>query len=180
MMKFQRYGIEMEALQPKHLEMVRLWRNNEMVRLKMQYQEIISQEAQHSWFNTIDNALNHYFIAYHNNTAFGLFHIKNISLHDNKGEAGAFVADEKYLGHANAALAILALMDFAFFELKLDTLEAKYHPSFKEIKALNEQLGYEKITDETDGFIRAEVSRERYLERTGRLRAQFKTTTHIS
>lgn len=179
-MKFQRYGVEMERLKARHLEMVRQWRNSDLVRLRMHFQGIIDEVSQQTWFSGINNERNWYFVAYSNEVPFGVFHIKNIDVHTRVGEAGAFVGDERFLRDAYAARAILALMDFGFLELCLDALEAKYHPSFKEIKTLNEQLGYEMIADEADGFIRARVSRERYLEKTGRLRSIHHTTSHTS
>ena len=179
-MKFQRYGIVMERLQAKHLEMVRTWRNSELVRPRMQHRELIDETAHQAWFAGINNEFNWYFVAYSDETPFGVFHIKNVNSTTKTGEAGAFVGDKRFIGDMQAASGILALMDFAFLELGLAALEAKYHPVFAEIRMLNEQLGYEMIAEEKDGFIRARVTKEQYLEKTARIRDAQSPISHIS
>jgi RimJ/RimL family protein N-acetyltransferase len=163
-MKFIRYGIALERLQTKHLELVRGWRNDDSVRLRMQYQETITPEAQTEWFNKLDDECDWYFIAFRKEIPFGLFHIKWINWQTKTGEAGGFVGDSTLIGGVEPALAILALMDFAFFSLHLSYLEAKYHSRYEAITALNRQLGYEVIAQGEDGFVRTHVGAERYLE----------------
>jgi RimJ/RimL family protein N-acetyltransferase len=154
-----------------HLEMVRQWRNSEWVNSRMQIRGKIPREAQEAWYAHLHPRRDWYFIALLDKTAFGLFHVKNIVWEEKKGEAGAFVGDPGLIGGPHAASAVLALMDFGFFVLGLQKLEAKYNAEFTAIKTLNAQLGYRVFAEETDGFIRAEVTAERYLETAGRWRA---------
>jgi RimJ/RimL family protein N-acetyltransferase len=169
-MQWIAYGICHERLEAPNLELVRGWRNADFVRSRMYYQNEISQVEQIAWFETLDSRRDWYFVAQDQDVPFGVFNIKNIDWLTRTGEAGAFVGSLQDIGTSEPALATLALMDFAFFVLGLDFLEAKYHPQFREIARFNEQLGYEVVADEPDGFVRARLSTERYLTIAGPLR----------
>jgi hypothetical protein len=169
-MRFHRYGIDLERLELKHLEMVRLWRNQNEVRLRMRYQEEISAASQAEWFEKLDTHNDWYFVAIQNEKPFGLFHIKDIDWSRRVGEAGGFVGNPELIGATESGLGILALMDFAFLVLDLDRLEASYRRSYPEIVLLNQQLGYEIFADGPDDFVRARVSAADYLRATEKLR----------
>jgi hypothetical protein len=170
-MRYRRYGLELERLEPRHLEMVRGWRNREGVRLRMQYREVVSPEAQARWFTELDPTNDWYFVASRNRNSFGVFHVKQIRWHEKSGEAGGFVGGIESIGAAETGLAILALMDFAFVQLHLEWLEASYHPEYKQIEALNRGLGYEVFERHKNGFVRARVSRSRFLAATKAVRS---------
>ena len=165
-MRYLRYGIELERLETRHLDLVRQWRNQESVRLRMQYKEEISPAAQAKWFNTLDIHNDWYFVAVAKQITFGLFHVKKVRWERKTGEAGGFVGNPKWIGGVQAGMAILALMDFAFFKLGLELLEATYRPDCREIETLNLQLGYEVLQHQSNGFVRAQVNCERFLAAT--------------
>lgn len=169
-MRFHRYGIDLERLEAKHLEMVRRWRNHESVRLRMRYRQEITPEMQTDWFNKHSRENDWYFVAAHNELPFGLFHIKEIDWQKKSGEAGGFVGYPELIGGLETGLAILAMMDFGFSQLHLDFLEAKYYSGYEEIVRLNQQLGYEIFETAPDGFVRARVSSDYYLHATEKLR----------
>jgi hypothetical protein len=169
-MRYLRYGIELERLESKHLELVRQWRNQESIRLRMQYKEMIGPVAQAKWFNGLDVQNDWYFVALAKQTSFGLFHVKNVRWEKKAGEAGGFVGNPQWIGGGPAGLAILALMDFAFFKLGLELLEATYLPDCREIETLNLQLGYEVFRYQSNGFVKARVNCARFLTATKELR----------
>lgn len=169
-MQYHRYGITLQLMEEQHLDMVRQWRNSDLVRSRMHFRDTITEEAQAAWFAGLNRNDNFYFVGFIKEQPFGVFNIKNIRWTERTGEAGAFVAHARFVGSPEPAFAILALMDFAFLELKLALLEAKYNPAFKAIYALNQSLGYEVMEAEEGGFIRARVSAGRYLQVTGHLR----------
>jgi hypothetical protein len=170
-MIFSRYGLDLQRLEPGHLEMVRQWRNAPWVRDHMQFRENITPESQEAWFSRLRLRRDWYFVAHLNTSPFALVQVKNVDWKEKKGEAGAFVGDTGYIGHPQAALAILSLMDFSFFILGLQRLEAKYRLDLREIAMLNRQLGYQVIASEGDGFVRAAVDVSRYLQVTGKSRS---------
>jgi len=169
-MQFIRYGINLERLHLNHLEMVRQWRNSNAVRTRMHYQEKISPQQQISWFEQLSLLNNWYFVASVNQNPFGLLHVKNINWEKLVGESGAFIGDHVHVGDVETGLAILAFMDFAFLILGLDQLTAKYHPGFKKTVDLNNMLGYTVTDEESNGFVRASVTLENYLQKTSALR----------
>lgn len=169
-MRFHRYGIGLERLEAKHLEIVRLWRNQKTVRLRMRYQKEISTAEQVDWFKKLDTHNDWYFVAIQNEKPFGVFHVKEIDWRRNAGEAGGFVGHPELMGATESGLGILALMDFAFFVLGLDLLEASYRRSYLEIVLINRQLGYEVFAEGPDDFVRARVSADGYLRATDKLR----------
>lgn len=169
-MVFYKYGIHLERLEQRNLELVRQWRNNDFVRSRMIVKETISADAQVTWFAQLHQRNNWYFIASSNKSPIGVFHIKNINWEQRSGEAGAFVCHSKFIGQVVTGLAILALMDFGFFALGLDYLKAKYHPAFSAIVLLNNQLGYEVCMHHANGFVEARATIEQYLKSTVLLR----------
>jgi len=169
-MRYQCYGIDLERLEAKHLEMVRQWRNHDSVRLRMRYRQEITPEMQTTWFRKLSSQNDWYFVATSKELPFGLFHVKEIDWQKKGGEAGGFVGYPALIGELETGLAILALMDFAFFNLQLAFLEAKYYSGYEEIVRLNQQLGYEIFAAAPDGFVRARVSTDHYLQATEKLR----------
>jgi len=169
-MRFLRYGIELQRLEARHLEMVRQWRNHESVRLRMRYQEEITPAAQVEWFKGLDPYNDWYFVGEHKQRPFGLFQVKQIDWSRKVGEAGGFVSDAELIGGIEPGLGILALMDFAFLVLGLESLEASYHPDHREIVRLNSQLGYEIFATCSDNYVRARVTAAGYLSAAAKLR----------
>jgi UDP-4-amino-4,6-dideoxy-N-acetyl-beta-L-altrosamine N-acetyltransferase len=161
-MAFTRFGITLDRLEYRDLEMVRQWRNSDWVRPFMRFQEIVGPADQSRWFEGLDAARDWYFCARLDARPFGLFHVKAIDWVARMGEAGGFVGDPRLVGRPESACATLALMDFAFCVLELRALEAQYRISLRNVMRFNEQLGYEILHD--DGvFVRARVTGDGYF-----------------
>lgn len=169
-MHFTRFGITLERLEPKHLELVRQWRNSSWVRPYMQYRAFITAEQQVQWFNSLDTRRDWYFTALLQEKPFALFHIKRVDWKINCGEAGGFVGDPRFIGRPEPAQAALALMDFAFLILQLQCLRARYRASLKRIVSFNKQLGYRVELEDAQGFLYATVTSEQYFVSASRLR----------
>ena len=159
---FTHFGITLQRLEAVHLEMVRQWRNGPWVRPYMRYRAFIEPPQQIQWFEALDPICDWYFTAVSNDTRFALFHIKDIDWEAKCGEAGGFVGDPRFIGRPEPAQATLALMDFAFHVLQLQSLRARYRVNLSRIVHFNQQLGY--IADrEEEGFACARVTSERYF-----------------
>jgi UDP-4-amino-4,6-dideoxy-N-acetyl-beta-L-altrosamine N-acetyltransferase len=163
-MRFVRFGITLERLQPAHLELVRHWRNSDWVRPYMRYRTMIQPAAQKAWFENLDPERDWYFCTEVAGRPLALFHVKSIDWQRASGEAGGFVADPGFIGRPEPALATLALMDFAFLVLRLDSLEAQYSAALRRVVRFNQQLGYRVFRREPEGFVRAQVGAERYFK----------------
>lgn len=169
-MVITRFGISLEKLKETHLDSVREWRNQDFVRAHMQYSEVIDEATHRHWWAGLDAINNWYFIGSRNSDPIGVFHIKNINWKLETGEAGAFVSGPEWVGHPDTAMAILAIMDFAFFVLGLKILEAVWNPTFADIDLLNTGLGYTAKETLNNGFIRGVCSSDSYLITTKQIR----------
>jgi len=162
-MRFTRFGVTLERLKRKNIETIRRWRNSDWVRPHMRWQHLIEPRDQECWFRSLDPRKDWYFEASSGAQPFGLFHIKEIDWRGRRGEAGGFVGAPEHIRIPSAAIATLALMDFAFVLLGLESLEAQFNPELHRVANFNRRLGYRVYRCEEDGFVRAEVTAERYF-----------------
>ena len=162
-MRFICYGVTLERLSDQQIETIRAWRNSDWVRPMMRYRDVISPEQQRAWFDGLDACRDWYFCTSTTDRPFGLFHVKGVDWSARSGEAGGFVGERDRIGGPEAARATLALMDFAFAVLELETLNATYRGDHHAIKTFNAGLGYEIRARDTDGFVAARVTADRYF-----------------
>lgn len=149
-MKIQRYGLVLETMREEHLEMIRLWRNQDYIRSRMQFQKVLSSQDQLQWFHGLDSQSNLYWVILNADYPIGLVHIKNMD--GESGEAGVFVGEPSFLETAQPMLAILVMMEVAFYLVGLKRLRAKiHHENYKAIR-FNKDLGYELEPNQPDGF----------------------------
>lgn len=140
--EFTKFGITFKPLSEANLEMVRIWRNSDDVRLFMRYQEIITPEQQKSWFDKINNKYNYYYLVYDRNEPFGLFNIKDIDYNRKTGETGSFLRNRSYWGSDLAGRASLGLGYFAFETIKLDSLFCHILKSNNAVINFNKHQGF--------------------------------------
>lgn len=171
-MRLQRYGVTLETLKPDHLEMVRLWRNQDFVRNNMQFQEELSREDQEKWYATLDMNQNLYWIIRAHAYPIGLIQIKDVDLQNSSGEAGIFVGEPSYLEMPQPMLAILFMMELAFFALELKKLRAKIRTGNQHAISFNQKLGYKLLPDQHEEFQYYEVSEGEFSLATARIRSQ--------
>ncbi|MEZ5084188.1 MAG: hypothetical protein R2750_12200 [Bacteroidales bacterium] len=144
-MKLIRYGIILKRLTINDIEMVRKARNS--VRHLMDYKEYITPEMQLSWFKSIDNPHNFYYIINYQNEPVGVIHEKNTSLEPgikyDDSEGGIFMFEEKYYSSPAPVFAALILIEKGFYIFG-DT-ESVIHIISGNEKAIrfNKSLGYE-------------------------------------
>lgn len=170
-MQVVKYGIVLESLTDKDLELVRSWRNVDHVRLNMKYQNIISQEMQFNWFNSLDKTRNLYFIIKKNAKKIGVVNLKEISWDIGIAEAGIFIGETEYLNTLSPILATICIMEFAFDILNLKSLVAKIGVSNYTAMLFNEGIGYKKQSQQLDNnFHNYEINSENFLEATKNIR----------
>ncbi|MBL4669826.1 MAG: GNAT family N-acetyltransferase [Flavobacteriales bacterium] len=167
------YNIQLTLLKESNLEMVRLWRNMDEVKEYMEFREHISSSKQKKWFKELDNLRNKYFVIKYEKENIGLIHIKNIDFDTLIGEAGIFIGVSHYVKTMVPMQAILCLMDFAFFELKLKSLKAKVKNENEKAFIFNKELGYEKEQKTLNGFTYLEVDKVRYLKKNDKVRTFY-------
>ena len=151
-MRLQRYGIELESLVEDHIEMVRLWRNQDFIRTNMQFQELLSRDDQQKWFHELDQERNLYWLIRFNEYPIGLIHIKNLTDDLSSGEAGIFIGEPSYLEMPQPMLAIIFMMELAFEALGMKELKAKIKNGNQHAIRFNQKLGYQLVPDQTEVF----------------------------
>lgn len=171
-MRLSRYGIMLEQLAPDHLEMVRLWRNQDFIRKNMHFSEILSRDDQERWFSELDLEKNLYWVIRTNKYPIGLIHIKDLEVESLTGEAGIFVGEPSYLEMPQPMLAILFMMEMAFYALGLKSLRAKIKSGNTVAINFNRKLGYELVPNQPEGFQYYKVDLANFETATAKLREQ--------
>ncbi len=161
-LEFTKFGITFKPLSEANLEMVRIWRNSDDVRLFMQYQEIISPEQQQTWFQQLDKSTNYYFVAYQNEIPFGIYNIKDVDFNMGIGESGVYLKNRNIWEGDISMRGTLSILIFAFEILKLKTLRCHVLKSNKKVLVYNEQMGFQ-INEKVDN----EISYELLLNKEG-------------
>jgi UDP-4-amino-4,6-dideoxy-N-acetyl-beta-L-altrosamine N-acetyltransferase len=154
--EFTKFGITFKPLSEDNLEMVRIWRNSDDVRLFMQYQEIITTDQQQTWFQKLDKSTNFYYVAYQNEIPFGVYNIKDVDFNIGIGEPGVFLKSRNIWETDCSMRGSIAILKFAFEILKLNSLKSNVLKSNKKVLAYNQQMGFE-INEKVDNNISFEL-----------------------
>ena len=166
-MTIENYGVILKRLTEDQLEMVRNWRNSPPVRSVMEYQEFISSEQQKSWFKTIDNNNNFYFVIGVDAVYIGLVHLSSIDYKQGHCHAGLFIGDSKYAGTPYPVSASLSILDFAFYVLNLDIVFAKVKADNQVALQYNLGLGFEIVPETANSlYPQMKLNRERFERHT--------------
>jgi UDP-4-amino-4,6-dideoxy-N-acetyl-beta-L-altrosamine N-acetyltransferase len=168
-MQLQQYDLTFSRLTVNDIELVRNWRNSELINQWMIYRDTITAGQQLEWFNKLDNDTNYYFVVMHKHTSIGLMNIKDIDLQKKSGEPGGFVVEQQYLGTIIPALCLLMLFDFAFFTLGLDELRGKVLQANTSSMKCNLELGGVVSTTE-NGVCRILHTRDAYIKASNKYR----------
>ncbi|MCF8371614.1 MAG: GNAT family N-acetyltransferase [Bacteroidales bacterium] len=171
-MKLIRYGITLKRLTRDDLELLRTWRNSQQINQFMEYREYITPEMQETWFESIDNPDNNYYIIIYKGEKIGLINEKGFSrFADKTSESGIFLGSEKYINSPIPVLASLILLEMSFFLLGgKDSYIRILKGNTTSIK-FNRQLGYQLCPgqDEIENQ-RYVLTRESFITKTYKLR----------
>ena len=168
-MQLNQYNITFSRLTAHDLEIVRSWRNSELINQWMIFREKISPEQQTEWFKNLDIHSNYYFIVIYEKVKIGLMNIKNINHQDKTAEPGGFIFEQQYLGTHIPALCLLILFDFGFNQLKLLELQGKILQ--KNTASIQCNLGLGGIITSThNGICQVVHSRENYMRASSKYR----------
>lgn len=161
-MHIRRYGVDLISIREDDLEPVLQWRNDPVVRNAMLYREIIEPEQHRHWFDALGS--NQVYLVIHwKSQRVGLINLKDIDWKERSAEAGIFIGEPSCRNSQVPLLAILALMDTAFGELKLNLLRARVRRDHPEILQMNKGLGYRE-TEQDDVQVLLETDAASYGE----------------
>ena len=147
---------QLVPLEEHHLEMLRQWRNSDFVRLEMEYQEIISSEAQLNWFNHLKEHQK-YFIHRYKGEYIGMSHVDSLT-----GDTGGFLKNSDWKGSGVSIGTALKMIDFSFNELNLNLLKVKVNRKNSAAISLNSSLGYQFYESLNNDFDVYHLTRESF------------------
>lgn len=145
MLILSQYDISLQRLTSTDTELVRSWRNQDRIRNQMFYADIISEQEQELWFDSINNPLNYYFIIVFKSRKIGLIHAKNIDLILEYGEGGIFIGEVADENSWAATMASICLLSFVFEKLSLKSSVIKVKSNNLNAIKYNELLGYKEV-----------------------------------
>jgi hypothetical protein len=171
----KKYGIELHRLKLDDIELVRQKRNEKAIREKMFYQKIITFEEQKSWFESINNIYNYYFVIHYKNKKVGLIHGKIHSFEERVAEGGIFVWDEEAYNSIIPVISSVCMADITFFMMNMKKTLADVRIENKIALEYNLKLGYEVVSEhEKENRLRLELTKDNYLKKSKKIRAIVK------
>jgi hypothetical protein len=175
-MKFFKYGITLERLKEKDIEMVRQWRNSDPVRKNMNYQEIITPEMQCDWFRSINNIHFHYVVIHYQGVKIGLLNDKNIDWEALTSETGIFIGRPDFYHTFVPYLVSVAGIEIMFYFVGWQKQFAHVLRSNTNAIKYNQQLGY-RLCEGQEGIEhqRYELTRESFGQAAGKIRKMVKS-----
>lgn len=140
-MIIRKYNLELREVEREDLELIRQYRNQDVIKSKMIHREQISREQQLKWFEEIKTIHHFYFLIYKDDSAIGLINGKNIDFINKTSEGGIFVWNENR-NYDTAITASIILNDWNFSINGFEKNFAQVLKSNKQAIAYNEFMGY--------------------------------------
>lgn len=72
------FGLYFKELDEENIDLLRRWRNHSNNRLKMEFRDIITPEAQRVWFKNLNSENSKYFVILDGEKKIGVVNVKNI------------------------------------------------------------------------------------------------------
>ena len=168
------YGIRLIRLREEHIETVRQWRNADHIRQEMQFREHITEDMQITWFMSIDNLENNYFLIEVEGKLIGLVNGAGIDWNALETRSGGiFVWDRTFWDTKYPMAASLLLMDLSVL-CGFETTYAEILDSNKRAMAYNQLLGYKCIEPaNANGASTYRLEHSVYVEKRQLLRDLF-------
>ena len=169
-MKLLQYGLVLESLRPASLEQLRQWRNDPAITRYMEYREPITPAMQRAWFERIQTLANYYLMIRVEEQLVGLIHLSEVD--ETGAQAGLFLGDPAVVHTSVPVRASLAILDFAFRQLRLREVTAKVHRDNMTALQYNARLGFEpwQAAGHPD-FSWLQLRPDRHYEQTRSLRS---------
>ncbi len=120
-MLIRKFGITLRRLRLEDIEFLRERRNRKEVNQFMEFREYITPEMQLTWFNSIDNFENFYYLIDYQDKTIGLLNDKNMDWQERTSESGLFVWEHDYINTFVPVLASLVLLEVGFYYLNWKT-----------------------------------------------------------
>lgn len=144
------YKVSLEPISEQHLAQVRSWRNSSYVRTQMVTDSVISKAEHEAWFGKInkDPSQQHWIVNY-KDTPIGVTNVRSLTgepIDNEKSlEPGLYIGEPKFQGNIIAFSPSLALYDYCFNTLGINSLIAKVKYTNDAALNYNKKLGYSVV-----------------------------------
>lgn len=167
-MIIRKYGIELRRVVYSDIELIRNMRNRPDIRARMHAQEFITPDMQESWFRSIDNGVNYFFLIFYQGVSVGLVQGKNVDFGSRACEGGIYLWSKKALSAGVGVKASVCFADATFSIIGLRKVHAKVRTDNRAAYLHNLTLGYVPDPDLGNEWMR--LDKEKYLSVAPRLR----------
>lgn len=184
-MKISGYGIELLRLRHEDIELVRQKRNSPSVKQYMEFRDEITPAMQETWFQSVNNRNNNYFVILAGGEKIGLVYGAHIDWEKKEtGNGGIFIWEEKWLENPVSVIASFLLIEISFL-IGLEKTYVRILRSNTRAIKFNEDLGYVLLPgQESVENQRYVLDRTIFFQRTEKfrkaLRTQFGDVFHIA
>lgn len=161
----EKFGIQLNPLTLKSAQKVRAWRNSEAIIRFMDFKGHITESMQTKWFRKVQASNDFYFSIEYNHTSIGLIHLNQFDKESKTAFAGLFIGEQKYTDTGIAFAASIALLDFAFDEVKLKKVFAKVHRNNNIAIDYNTYIGFKCIEKLDSNFVKMEIDASSFQNR---------------
>lgn len=146
MLTIKQYDVTLRRITEEDIELLRYWRNQQSVKMYMDYREYITPEMQKNWFVSVSNKFNYYFIIEFEGKKVGMINAKDFSYEKGFGEGGIFIWDQNYINSFAAVFSTLCVLNFVFFKVKLCRLsKARILKDNDRAIQYNQLIGYKLL-----------------------------------
>ncbi len=170
----EKYGIILRRMAVCDMETVRAWRNDPEILKCMFSQKTISAAEQLDWFDRINNEENLYFIIEEAGVPAGQVSLVKIDRGTRCAESGILVCANRQ-GRGLAYKAMAAILDEAFYSLKLALVTALVRSDNHRAQKFHEELGYKEIARHA-GVVTFTVNAEHYEHKKRELLERWQLT----
>lgn len=138
-----KYGVTLQPLTHDKIELVRRWRTDPKISQYMEYRGEITPEMQECWFQKISRSgSDFFFLMVVDGKEIGLINVKDVDWDKKTGETGIFIWDDDYLNSDYGIRFVIAIHDFSFEQLGLESLHGHTLAGNKRANRLNKAMGY--------------------------------------
>ncbi|MDA9120723.1 GNAT family N-acetyltransferase [Flavobacteriales bacterium] len=141
-MRITHGNMMLRSLEKEHLELVRNWRNDQLVNEHLLNREYISQEAQQQWFQKArtDNCL--YFIIEESKQPVGLLYASKISIEKRSFWGNVMMGNQLLKDSWASVKAVLLLCDFMLVHCNFKLIYSVVNKNNRPALAMNRRLGF--------------------------------------
>ena len=160
----------LRSLEEEDLELIRNWRNDQLVNEHLLNREYISQEEQLEWFKTLDSEGSLYLLIEEDNQPLGLIYANQINLEKHSFWGNVMMGNQESKDSWTSVKAVLLLCDFMFIQCNFKAIYSVVNKTNGPALAMNRRMGFVSY-EETDSLYYECCEIKEHYRKTKRIRA---------